>query len=116
MNGMCDWELLTSTIHIAPYILEENTPISSSKITDILNTLKLAIFSLYVIYVLRLINILKNEIFFRDQKLAEMFWLYFYMEAMLPPHPCTVCPCLAGYHMASINTKKVVIQECLSWI
>jgi hypothetical protein len=68
MNGMCDrgllpnaarFILLTSAIHIAPCILEENTPVSSSKITDILNTLKLAIFSLYVIYVLRLINVLK---------------------------------------------------------
>jgi hypothetical protein len=100
MDGMCDrgllpsaarFILLTSAIHIAPCILEENTPISSSKITDVLNTLKLATFSLYVIYVLRLINIFKYEIIFRDQKLAEMFWLHFYREAM-PPHPCTLHP------------------------
>jgi hypothetical protein len=71
VNEMFDWGLLrsaarfillTSVIHIASYILEENIPISSSKITDILNTLKLAIFSLCVIYVLRLINMLKYEI------------------------------------------------------
>jgi hypothetical protein len=50
MNGMCEhgllpsaarFILLTSTIHIAPCILEENTPISSSKINDIFNILKM---------------------------------------------------------------------------
>jgi hypothetical protein len=56
------------------------------------NTLKLAIFSLYAIYVLRLINILEYEIFFRDRKVAEIFWLHFYREAMVQPHPCTLGP------------------------
>jgi hypothetical protein len=51
--------------------LEENTPVSSSKITDILNTLKLAIFSLYVMYFLRLINILKY--FFQIENLQKCF-------------------------------------------
>jgi hypothetical protein len=31
-------------------------------------------------YVLRLINILKYEIFFRDRKLSEIFWLHFHRE------------------------------------
>jgi hypothetical protein len=99
MNGMCNrgllpnaarFILLTSAIHIASSILEENKPISRSRITNILKTLKRAIFSLYVICVLRLINVLKYEIFFRDRKLAEMFWLHFYREAMHPPHPLLV--------------------------
>jgi hypothetical protein len=62
-----------SAIHIARYVLEENMPIPCSKITDILNTLKLAIFSLYVIYVLRLIHILKYEIFFSRSKIGRWF-------------------------------------------
>jgi hypothetical protein len=36
-------------------------------------------------YKFRLINILKYEIFFRDQKLAEMFWLRFYSHVPYPP-------------------------------
>jgi hypothetical protein len=91
--------LLPRAFHITvSCILEETMPISSLTITDILinglcNTLKLAIFSMHVIYVLRLINILKYEIFFRNRKFAVIFWLHFYREAMLPPHPCTLNPC-----------------------
>jgi hypothetical protein len=69
--------LFPSVPHIkVSCILEEYTPIFSIDITDILisglcNTLKLAIFSLYVIYVLRLINILKYEIFFLKSKIGR---------------------------------------------
>jgi hypothetical protein len=75
--------LSTSTFHIVSCILQKNT---------ICNTPKLAIFSLCAIYVLRLINVLKYEIIVQDRKLAELFWLHFYREAMLPPHPCTLHP------------------------
>jgi hypothetical protein len=62
-------------------------------INSLCNTLKLVIFSLYVIYVLGLINISKYEAFFQNKKLAEIFWLHFYREAMLPPHLCALLPC-----------------------
>jgi branched-subunit amino acid transport protein AzlD len=79
--------LLPSAFYFeVPCILEENNlPVL---ISGLCNTLKLAIFSLYVIYVLRLINIMKYEIFFL--KFAEIYWLHFYREAMLPSHPCTL--------------------------
>jgi hypothetical protein len=44
------------------------------------NTLKLATFSLCVIHVHGLINILKYEIFFLNRKLLEIFWLHFYIR------------------------------------
>jgi hypothetical protein len=62
-------------------------------INGLCNTLKLAIFPLYVIYVLRMINISKHETFFLNRKLPEIFWLHFYKEAMLRPHACTLCSC-----------------------
>jgi hypothetical protein len=74
-----------------PRILEENN--WSILINGLCNTLKLAIFSLYVIYVLRLIKILKYETFFL--KFSEIYWLHFYREAMFPPHPCTLRPWFA---------------------
>jgi hypothetical protein len=70
---------LPNAFHITvSCIFEENTPISSLTITDIpinglCNTLRLPIFSLYIIYVLRLNNIVKYEIFFRNRKLSEIF-------------------------------------------
>jgi hypothetical protein len=55
--------LLPSAFYFkVPCILEENN--LSILINGLCKTLKLAIFSLYVIYVLRLINILKYETFF----------------------------------------------------
>jgi hypothetical protein len=77
--------------------------------TDILrnglcNTLKLAIFSLYVIHVLKLINILKYEKFVRDRKVAEIFWLHFYREAMHPPHPPLL---LHHYFYSKVQGEKL---------
>jgi hypothetical protein len=78
--------LLPSSIHFKiPCILEENN--WSLLINGLCNTLKLAIISLYVICVLRWINILKLFL-----KFAEIYWLDFYREAMHPPHPCTLRP------------------------
>jgi hypothetical protein len=74
-------------------------------INGLCNTLKRAIFSLYVIYVLRLINILKY---------AELCWLHFYREAMLPPHSCTLHPWLSvKWSILSFSFGSTRLSICL---
>jgi hypothetical protein len=52
---------------------------------------------------------LKYEIFFQDRKLAEIFWLNFYKEAMFPPHLCTLPP---GMYVGNVYANSVELTPC----